>query len=161
VSPEAKAALGARGSRPAFSYKGVDGRPISSESLAQRVSVIGFLATYDVHSQVEARYLALLEKHHSPRVNVAALVLEAAENQPLVEAFVASLGLSFPVAMADAPTIAGEGPFAGLHHVPAIVILDREGREAFRHAGFLNEAALEQAVREVERTSPPPPPSGG
>jgi hypothetical protein len=131
------------------------------------VSVIGFLATYDRDCQAEARYLALLERHHSPRLNVVALVLEAPDNLPLVEAFVAFLGLTYPVAMADAPTIAGNGPFAGLHHVPSVVILDRAGREAWRHVGFVDQAALEAAVRAVEATSPPPqevaqdPPSGG
>jgi hypothetical protein len=139
-----------------FAYEAVDGRPISTESLANRVSVIGFLTTYDVYSQAEARYLAMLEHRHTPRINVAALMLEAPENRPLVEAFAASLGLGYPVALADAATIAGDGPFPGLHHVPSVVVLDRAGREAWRHVGFVNEAALEEAVRAVEATSPPP-----
>jgi hypothetical protein len=138
-----------------FSYRAIDGRPISTESLTNRVSVIGFLTTYDVHSQAEARLLVAIERHHTPRVNVAALMLEAPENLPLVEAFSASLGLGYPVAIADAATIAGEGAFAGLHHVPSVVVLDRAGREAWRHVGFVNEAALEAAVRAVEAASPP------
>jgi hypothetical protein len=120
------------------------------------VSVIGFLTTYDVYSQAEARYLAMLEHSHTPRINVAALMLEAPENRPLVEAFAASLGLGYPVALADAATIAGDGPFPGLHHVPSVVVIDRAGREAWRHVGFVNEAVLEAAVRAVEATSPPP-----
>jgi hypothetical protein len=145
------------GSKPLrFAYQGLDGRPISSESLINRVSVIGFLATYDVNSQAEARYLDSLLRRHSPRINVVVLVLEAPQNQPLVEAFSASLGLKYPIAMADAATIAGEGPFTGLHHVPSVVVLDRAGREAWRHVGFITEAALEQAVRAVEAASPPP-----
>lgn len=119
------------------------------------MSLIGFLTTYDVHSQAEARLLAAIERHHSPRINVAALMLEAPENRPLVEAFTASLGLGYPVAIADAATIAGEGAFAGLHHVPSVVVLDCAGREAWRHVGFLSEAALDAAVRAVEASSPP------
>jgi hypothetical protein len=147
-----------------FAYQALDGRPISSESLMNRVSVIGLLATYDVHSQAEARFLAMLERRHTPRINVAVLILEAPENRPMVEAFTASLSLGYPVALADAATIAGEGPFAGLHHVPSVVVLDRAGREAWRYVGFLNEAALEAAVRAVEAASPPPrelPADGG
>ncbi len=139
-----------------FAYQAIDGRPISTESLTNRVSVIGFLTTYDVHSQAEARYLAQLERRHTPRINVAALMLEAPENRPLVEAFVATLGLAYPVALGDAATIAGDGAFAGLHDVPSVVILDRAGHEAWRHVGFVNEGALEAAVRAVEATSPPP-----
>jgi len=143
------------GSQLRFAYQAIDGRPISSESMANRVTLIGFLTTYDVHSQAEARLLAAIERHHAPRINVAALMLEAPENLPLVEAFTASLGLAYPVAIADGATIAGEGPFAGLHQVPSVVVLDRAGREAWRHVGFTTEAALEAAVRAVEAASPP------
>jgi hypothetical protein len=156
-SPDRATATPPAGSAPVrFAYQALDGRPISSESLINRVSVIGFLATYDVHSQAEARFLASLERHHTPRINVAALILEPPENRPMVEAFSASLGLGYPIAMADASTIAGEGPFAGLHHVPSVVVLDRAGREAWRRVGFVSEAALEAAVRAVEVSSPPP-----
>lgn len=153
---------GARGARPiapseparaplSFSFEGVDGRPISSAAFADRVTVIGFFTTYDVHSQAEARFLAALAKRHSPVLNVAALMLESAENKPLVVAFAKSMSLPYPVGLADAATIAGDGPFAGLHHVPSVVILDRRGREAFRRVGFIDEASLEAAVRAVEK----------
>jgi hypothetical protein len=79
----------------------------------------------------------------------------------MVEAFVAALDPPYPVAIADRATLAGEGPFRGLHHVPSIVILDRQGREAYRRLGLIEGSALEEVLREVERTSPPatvPPP---
>jgi hypothetical protein len=52
--------------------------------------------------------------------------------------------------MADSATIEGRGPFAGLHHVPSVVVLDRTGVERFRHLGLLDHVGLESAVREVE-----------
>ena len=113
--------------------------------------MIGFLTTYDFYSQAEARFLSSIARRHTPRVNVAALILEASENRTLVEAFTAALKLPYPVAMADEATIAGEGPFAGLHNVPSIVILDREGREVYRHVGLVDEAAIEAAIRAVEQ----------
>jgi hypothetical protein len=134
-----------------FSYEALDGTPLSTESLSKRVTVIGLFTTYDVPSQIVARFLASLARTHTPRLNVAALMLEGPENKPLVEAFAASLGLPYPLALADAATIAGEGPFAGLHHVPSVVILDQEGREAWRHVGFVDQARLEAAVKAVEQ----------
>jgi len=152
----AEAAIAApRGPTLRFSFEGVDGRPISTEAFTNRITVIAFLTTYDVASLVEARILASLTRRHTPRLNGAALMLEAPENRPLVEAFVASQGPPYPVALADAATIAGEGPFAGLHHVPSVVILDRQGREAYRHVGFLDEASLDAAVKAVEATAAP------
>jgi hypothetical protein len=134
-----------------FSYEAMDGTPVSTESLSKRVTVIGLLTTYDIPSQIVARFLASLSRTHTPRLNVVALMLEGPENKPLVEAFAASLGLPYPIALADAATIAGEGPFAGLHDVPSVVILDREGREAWRHVGFVDQARLEAAVKAVEQ----------
>lgn len=133
-----------------YAFEALDGRPVSTDAFLHRVTVIAMLTTYDVPSQVQARFLEELARRHTPRLNVAALMLEAPENKPIVEAFVASLGVRYPVALADAATIAGEGPFAGLHHVPSVVILDRRGREVFRHAGLMTKAALDAAVRQVE-----------
>ncbi len=134
----------------------IAGEPVDLiETLAGRLSVVAFLATYDVASQAQARFLSSVSRSHKPRINVAALVLEQPENKPLVEAFVGVLHLNYPVALADAATIAGEGPFAGLHHVPSVVILDREGREAWRHIGLTDEAALDAALKHVERGESP------
>jgi hypothetical protein len=140
----------ASGPPVAFSYEALSGKPLSTESVAGRVTVIGFIATYDLHSQAEVRFLTSLGRNHVPRINVAFLVLEAPENLPMIKAFVASLGITDPVAIADADTIAGKGPFTGLHHVPSVVILDQQGREVWRHLGILQERELEQAVRAVE-----------
>jgi hypothetical protein len=144
-----------------FSYEALDGTQISPASLAGRISVIGFITTYDTASQAQARILADLLRQHTPRINVAVLVLEPGENRPLVEAFASGLRLPYPVALADAATIAGNGPFAGLHHVPSVVILDRQGREALRRIGLFPRDALEDTLRAIERAKPaarPPSP---
>jgi hypothetical protein len=136
-----------------FAFETLEGKPLTSESLRGRITVVAFLTTYDFSSQAEARFLSSIAHRHAPRLNAAALILEAPENLPLAVAFTATLGLPYPVALADSATIAGEGAFAGLHHVPSIVILDREGREAYRHVGLIDEPALEQAIRGVELTA--------
>lgn len=133
-----------------FAFETIDGKPLTTESIAGRISVIGFVASYDIASQAQARFLTGLLKRHVPRINVAILVLEPPQNLPMVEAFVGALRLPYPAALADAATIAGQGPFAGLHHVPSVVILDREGHERWRHVGLIEENEMEVAVRYVE-----------
>jgi hypothetical protein len=151
ASREPGVLLVATGAPVRFGFETLEGKPLTGESLRGRITVIGFLTTYDFYSQAEARFLSSIARRHTPRVNVAALILEASENRTLVEAFTAALKLPYPVAMADEATIAGEGPFAGLHNVPSIVILDREGREVYRHVGLVDEAAIEAAIRAVEQ----------
>lgn len=143
--------VAATGAPVHFAYETLQGKPLTSESLRGRVTVIAFLTTYDFPSQAEARFLSSIARRHTPRINAAALILEAEDNRPLAEAFTAALSLPYPVILADEATIAGEGAFAGLHHVPSIVILDREGREAYRHVGLIQEAPLDEAIRAVER----------
>ncbi len=134
----------------AFGWIDLRGRELSTSSVRGRVTVLAFVATYDVASQAQARFLTGLSKRHVPRLNVGLVVLEQETNRPLVEAFVDTLGIEYPVALADAATLAGKGPFEGLHHVPAVVVLDREGRERARRLGLSREEELEELVREVE-----------
>jgi hypothetical protein len=148
--PPSTPPVSSHGPKVHFEYTTLTGAPLSTSTLAGRISVIGFAATYDPASQAQARFLTALLRHHTPRINVALLVLEPPENQILVEVFAQSLRLPYPVALADAATIAGQGPFTGLHHVPSIIILDAEGREASRYLGLMDDTALETAVRAVE-----------
>ncbi|MFO0757570.1 MAG: TlpA disulfide reductase family protein [Byssovorax sp.] len=138
-----------------FSFETVDGKPLSTETVAGRFTVIGFIATYDIASQAEARFIGGLARHHAPRINAALLALEPRDNLPLVQAFAQGMGIELPVALADAATIAGEGPFAGLHHVPSVVLLDRQGREVWRRVGLTDEATIELALRAAEASSEP------
>ncbi|AKT38334.1 TlpA family protein disulfide reductase [Chondromyces crocatus] len=140
---------------PPFAFETVDGRELSSGTLAGRITVIGFLTTYDAASQAQARILADLLREHTPRLNVAALALEPPENLPLVEAFARSLRLPYPMALADAQTVAGEGAFQGLHHVPSVVILDRKGREVYRRLGLAPRGILEEVLQTIERRNDP------
>jgi len=139
-----------------FAYQALDGKPLSTASLSGRFSLIALGATYDLPSQAQARFLTGVARNHTPRVNVALLILEPEENRPLVEAFVQTLRLEYPVALADQATITGTGgPFPGLHHVPSVVIIDREGREVWRHMGLVDDETLNGALQELERAAAP------
>jgi len=151
VAPRAEVqAQTKRGPVVQFGFESIDGKRLDAASMRGRLTVIGFVTTYDYASQAEARVLSAVMRRHTPRVNVALLVLEQPDNRPLVEAFGATLGLPYPIALADAATIAGAGPFAGLHHVPSVVILDKQGREAWRHLGLVEEPPIHAALRSIE-----------
>src|SRR5262249_29481794 len=113
-----------------FRYESADDRlpPITAESLRGRATVIVFLATYDMASQAQARFLTMAVRHRRPRMNAAAVFLELPENRPLVAAFRDTLSLPYPVAMGDKEVVSGKGPFGDVHVVPSLVVLDAEGR---------------------------------
>ncbi len=139
-----------------FQYKDVRGGTLASSALAGRISVIAMGTTYDVPSQAQVKFLSQVHRDHAPRINAVLIVLEQPENEVLVQAFADALGVRYPVVMADAATIKGEGPFTGLRHVPSVVILDREGRERTRWLGLMSNVEMEEALVKLEAELGPP-----
>jgi hypothetical protein len=133
-----------------FGFTTLDGRTVSSEGYRGRMTVVAFITTYDLGSYVQARYVNTVFKRHKPRTNALVLVLEPPENLDLVQAFMDNYAIDCDVAMADAETIAGRGPFPGVGSVPSLVLLDRRGREVWRNLGIVTTDRLDAAITEHE-----------
>jgi len=157
--PEPKTAepFAASGPRVDFSFPTIDGKTLSTADLAGRFSVLVFITTYDRASHAEARFLTSVVRRHVPKINAALVVLEPESNRILIESFARVLEPPYPVALADEATIAGIGPFRGLHHVPSVVILDPQGREAWRHIGLIANDQIEAALTALQKGNAPPP----
>ena len=137
-----------RGSPVHFRYELVDGKGVlGSDAFRGRPTVVAFVATYDLASQAEARFLTGVLRKHGSRIHVAMIVLEPPENRPLVLAFRDALRLQYPVAMGDDALIAGEGPFGDVHAVPSVVVIDGESRMVWKHIGLSKEDEIENALK--------------
>jgi hypothetical protein len=143
-----------------FTYETADGGVLTAASLRGRCTVLAFVATYDLISQAQVKVLSLVQRDHTPRVNVAALVLGPPESKPLAIAFGQSLHVAFPVALAGTSTLEGRGPFAGVRRVPSVFILDREGRILLSHTGPMEEKPLRAELERCPGTATAFP-SGG
>lgn len=105
------------------------------------------MTTYDLNSQLVARRIEEMQHSFKPRFNALAIVLEPAKYSVLLEPFKLSLGLTYPVVLADHDTLQGTGPFGPIGEVPILVVLDREGRPLWRVTGPASEQQLRQALR--------------
>ena len=131
-----------------FRFELADGKGVlAPEPWRGRPTVVVFLTTYDLASQAQARFLSGIARRHGPTLHAAAVMLEPADNRPLVVAFRDALRLDYPVAMGDATVIAGEGPFGDVHAVPSTVVLDSEGRLVWRRVGLSKEDEIENVLR--------------
>ncbi len=99
---------------------------------------------------MQMRYVQKVQAEHAPRVNAAAVFLEPLENRPLVRVYCESLGVRFPVGMADADTVRGKGPFAGVDTVPSVAVLDARGREVWRKVGVAHPDELHGALKRAQ-----------
>ena len=137
-----------------FSFTAVDGSRITSDSLRGRLTVVAFGTTFDPATQVQARFLSAIARSHVPRTNVLLVILEPAHHRPLVEAFVSTLNLPYPVVMVDREAPTGRpGPFADLRSVPAMLLLDHQSREVWRRLGMVSEPELHEVLRSHEKSA--------
>ncbi len=118
-----------------FKFDSLDERPVDAESMRGKTTVMAFVTTGSLPAQAQVDFLAAMAKHDADRVNYAVVALEPRENRELVEIYRKSLALTFPVAMADAQTLAGASAFGDMSVVPVTVVLDREGRIVWRVDG--------------------------
>jgi hypothetical protein len=128
-----------------FAFDSLDERPVSAEATRGKPTVIAFVNTGSLPAQAQVDFLVVMAKHDAANpegdaVNYAIVALESRENRELVELYRKSLGIPFPVAMADEATAAGAGPFGDVTAVPVTVILDRTGRVVWRVAGRVAKA---------------------
>ena len=121
-----------------------DGEELSAQSMHGRVTVLVFVTTFDLASQLAAKRLNEVLHTHRPRINAGAVVLEAAKYAPLAEVFRSSLDLSYPVAIADLSTLEQNSTLGEVRSVPTVVVLDAEGREVVRKSGSFAVTELNQ-----------------
>jgi hypothetical protein len=130
-----------------FAFGTPDGAIFGSETTRGRVTVVLFVTTFDITSQLMARRLDEIVRRRKPRANAGAVVLEAPDHGMLAEVFRDTLGLSYPVALALSPGVQDEGPFGRIDRVPNLFVLDRDGRQVFQAAGVLSVQEIERALQ--------------
>jgi hypothetical protein len=132
-----------------FRFRALDGREISSDRSLGRNTVIAFITTYDIASQAQARVLSGIAHGHVPRTNCYALVIEPDTAGLLVEAFVKTLNLSYPVGLVPPEKLRKSG-LRMMKSVPSVLVLDRGGRIAWKKKGMATEDELTAVLEKLE-----------
>jgi hypothetical protein len=118
-----------------FAFESIDDRPVTSEATRGKTTVLTFVTTGSLPAQAQVDFLVAMAANDGAEVNYAAVALEAPESASLVAMYRKALHVPFPIAMADAATLQGQGPFGDVSAVPVTVVLDRSGRVVWRSAG--------------------------
>ena len=134
-----------------FEYVAVNGTRLTGESTRGRTTVVVFMTTYDLSSQIMVRELAKLVHTKTPRINAFGVVIEPPKNAPLVDAFATTMELPFPLALSPSPEAFNEGQFGKVDEVPTVVILDKRGVQRYRRAGAMTTAELDDAISRANR----------
>lgn len=124
-----------------FTFDSIDERPVSAAATRGKPTVIAFVTTSSLGAQAQVDFLIAMARHDAAQVNYAVVALEATAERELVELYKKALAIPFPVAMSDAATRAGAGPFGDVSAVPVTVLLDRAGRIVWRVDGRVAKSA--------------------
>src|SRR5688572_10223921 len=94
-----------------FAFDPLDERPVSSSVTRGKPTVIAFVTTGDLIGQAQVSYLVHMAKNDGDRVNYALVAIHPRKEIVLVEAYRKTLGVEFPVALADGSATNAGGPF--------------------------------------------------
>jgi hypothetical protein len=132
-----------------FRFDSLDQQPVSAEATRGKPVVLAFVTTSSLAAQAQVDFLVAMANHDRDQVNYAVVALEQGDNRELVELYKKALSIPFPVALADAQTLAGHSAFGDLSAVPVTVMLDRFGRIVWRADGRVAKSQELRAVMNV------------
>jgi len=133
-----------------FQFDSLDSRPVSSQAFLGKPTVIAFITTWDLLSQAQVDFLVAMARHDEKETNYVLVAVQDAKEHELVEQYARTLGVTFPIAMiADARVAASS--FGEIDRVPEVVVLDREGRSAFRRTGLAKSDELRAVLSRLKR----------
>ena len=147
VSTKGDTQLASLDKSTSYAFDPLDERPVSSQAMRGKPSVLVFVTTGDLVGQAQVSYLVHMAKNDGDRVNYAVIALHPRKEIVLVETYIQTLGVEFPVALGDAAATSASGPFGEIPAVPTIVILDREGRIRWKHTGLAKNDELRAHMR--------------
>jgi hypothetical protein len=125
-----------------YAFDSLDDRPVSSAAHRGKPTVLAFVTTGDIVGQAQVDYLVAMAKNDGTKVNYALVAMHPRKEIVLVEAYLSALKVEFPAALGDPSVMTPQGPFGEMSAVPTVVILDREGKIAWKHTGLAKSDEL-------------------
>jgi hypothetical protein len=133
---------------PIWEFSSLDARPVGSAAMMGRPVALVFVTTYDPICQQQVNYdLPLAEEF--PNVMFALVALQDASSRELVEIYRDTFKIKFPVALADAATIAGGGTLGDVHRIPSTVLIGRDGKIVWRRDGGVMPAEMRDHLKKL------------
>ena len=120
-----------------FAFDSLDERPVSSEAMAGKVTVLAFVTTGSIDAQAQLGFLVAMHAHDGAKVNYAAVAMHPRREMTLVDALARTVRAPFPFGLGDAAALTGPAsPFGEIGAVPTVVVLDPGGRLVWKRTGL-------------------------
>jgi len=144
--PAVAAASDDYGPAPAWELPDLEGHRVRSDSLAGKIVVMDFWATWCPPCLFQIPILnAIQAKHQNDDVVVIGVAVDA-EGAEVVKPFAKENGIQYRILIGDE----GLARKFGAPGFPALAIVGREGRIDSTHVGLIEEADLDAAIAKVK-----------
>jgi thiol-disulfide isomerase/thioredoxin len=128
---------------PAFDLKTLDGKELKLDDYRGKVILLNFWATWCGPCRAEIPTLIELQKRYKDRLQVIGLAVDE-DDDTVVQKFVASEGINYPIAIPP-PEI--RVAYGGIAALPTVFVINAEGGIVQKHVGLFDPALYESEVR--------------
>ena len=129
---------------PVWSLKDITGKTIQSSDLKGKVVILDFWATWcgPCHEEIPG-FIALKKQYGDQGLEVVGTSVDEG-GAAVVKKFADNIGFNYPVGLADDKI---QETFGGIDVLPTTLILDRQGRIAYKHVGFTEKSEFEKEIK--------------
>lgn len=128
---------------PAFNLTTSGGGTLSLAKYAGKVRIIDFWATWCPPCKAEIPGFVALQKRYGKK-GLVVLGISLDDDADALKNFMASYGVNYPVAVADAATKAAYG---GIRAIPTTFVVGRKGYIYKKYVGGVDVSAFEQDIQ--------------
>lgn len=140
---KAPAEPSARPPAPAVEWTTLDGRTISLASLAGKVVLVDFWATWCPPCREEIPHFIELYKTHAPQLEIIGISLDD-DGEKAVAPFAQKHQITYPLVIG---TDAMAQAFGGVRALPTTFLIDRHGRIAKKYLGYQPPEVFERDIQ--------------
>ncbi len=138
---------------PGWSLLDLNGKTVQSADFKGKVVVLDFWATWCPPCRAEIPGFADLQKQYGMRgLAVVGVSVDQASTSE-IKSFTETLGVNYPVVLADAKTVEA---FGGIDGLPTTFVIDQTGHIVHQHLGYTSKSQLESEIKALLPAKPTP-----